>query len=339
MVALQSADLLEKLIVQRHVGCVCCIGLVDSAVRGGRVFGNSSIVFRDRVSVRATGAVIAAGRSISSVTAIGGRGFVGLLQGLLELLGLLVIFGFCGVGFADSGRGVGGTAQRFRSGDFRLMKFGKLVEIVRLVKTGERFGDFCLQLERLRIGGVHGRDGFLTVVQRGQVTHLLRCAYACESEDRTQNDNHDDYGDNDLAIEALYMLVRPIVAIADALRYGRVERVLRSTGFVGFNGCVCFERLPIAGLSRVATDDCACFGCVGVDRVDAGFGCVSFIGSAVGMRISGTAVGITGGVVIGIAGKCAVDGRAVGCAAAGSGVSTVGRSVGRCASGKCSRCA
>lgn len=113
---------------------------------------------------RAIGAVIATGRSVSSVTAIGGRGLVGLLQGLLELLGLLVILGFCGVGFADGGGGVGGTAQRFRSGDFRLVKFGKLVEVVRLVKTGERFGDFCLQLERFRIGGVHGRDGFLAVV-------------------------------------------------------------------------------------------------------------------------------------------------------------------------------
>ena len=57
---------------------------------------------------RAIGAVIATGRSASSVTAIGGRGFVGLLQGLLELLGLLVILGFCGVGFADGGGGVGG---------------------------------------------------------------------------------------------------------------------------------------------------------------------------------------------------------------------------------------
>ena len=113
---------------------------------------------------RGIGAVIATGRSVSSVTAIGGRGFVGLLQGLLELLGLLVILGFCGVGFADGGGGVGGTAQRFRSGDFRLVKFGKLVEVVRLVKTGERFGDFCLQLERFRIRGVHGRDGFLAVV-------------------------------------------------------------------------------------------------------------------------------------------------------------------------------
>ena len=219
------------------------------------------------------------------------------------------------------------------------MKFGKLVEIVRLVKTGERFGDFCLRLERLRIGGVHGRDGFLAVVQRGQVTHLLRCAYACEPEDRTQNNDHDDYGDNDLAVEALYMLVRPSVAITNALRYDRVERVLQSTGFVGFNGSVCFERLPITGLSRVAIDGCACSGCVGIDRVGASFGCVSFVGSAVGMRIPGIAVGITGGVVIGIAGKCAVVGRAVGCAAAGSGVNTVGRSVGRCASGKCSRCA
>ena len=58
----------------------------------------------------AIGAVIAIGRSVSSVTAIGGRGFVGLLQGLLELLGLLVILGFCGVGFADGGGGVGGPA-------------------------------------------------------------------------------------------------------------------------------------------------------------------------------------------------------------------------------------
>mgnify|MGYP006928865403 CR=1 FL=1 len=150
------------------------------------------------------------------------------------------------------------------------MKFGKLVEVVRLVKTGERFGDFCLQLERLRIGGVHGRDGFLAVVQRGQVTHLLRCAYTCESEDRTQNNDHDDYGDNDLAVEALYMLVRPSVTVADALRYGCVEQVLRLAGF---------------------------------------------------------------------AVKCSVGGRAVDCDTAGSGVSAVGRSVGRCASGKCSRCA
>ena len=110
---------------------------------------------------------------------------------------------------------------------------------------------------------------------------------------------------NDLAVEALYMLVRPSVAIADALRYDLVERVLRLTGFVGFNGSVCFERLLIAGLGRAATDDCACSGCIGVDRVGVGFGCVGFIGSA----------------------------------AAGSGVNTVGRSVGCCASGNCSRCA
>ena len=177
---------------------------------------------------------VTAAQSVPSVLLsplAGGCGFVGLLQGLLELLGLLVILSFCGVGFADGGGGVGGTAQRFRSGDFRLMKFGKLVEVVRLVKTGERFGDFCLQLERLRIGGVHGRDGFLAVVQRGQVTHLLRCAYTCESEDRTQNNDHDDYGDNDLAVEALYMLVRPSVTVADALRYGCVEQVLRLAGF------------------------------------------------------------------------------------------------------------
>ena len=115
--------------------------------RGGRDAGNSSIAFRGCGSVRAIGAVIATGRSVSSVTAIGGRGLVGLLQGLLELLGLLVILGFRGVGFADGGGGVGGTAQRFRSGDFRLVKFGKLIEVVRLVKTGERFGDFCLQLD------------------------------------------------------------------------------------------------------------------------------------------------------------------------------------------------
>ena len=70
---------------------------------------------------------------------------------------------------------------------------------------------------------------------------MLRRTYACESENRTQNDNYDDYGDNDLAVEALYMLVRPSVAIADALRYDLVERVLRLTGFVGFNGSVCFE--------------------------------------------------------------------------------------------------
>lgn len=270
LVALRLADLLEELIVQCHVGCVGCAGLVDSAVCDGHVSGNSSIVFRDCGSVSAIGAVVATGRSISSVAAIGGQGFVGLLQGLLELLGLLVILSFCGVGFADGGGGVGGTAQRFRSGDFRLMKFGKLVEVVRLVKTGERFGDFCLQLERLRIGGVHGRDGFLAVVQRGQVTHLLRCAYTCESEDRTQNNDHDDYGDNDLAVEALYMLVRPSVTVADALRYGCVEQVLRLAGF---------------------------------------------------------------------AAKCSVGGRAVDCDTAGSGVSAVGRSVGRCASGKCSRCA
>ena len=100
---------------------------------------------------------------------------------------------------------------------------------------------------------------------------MLRRTYACESEDRTQNDNYDDYGDNDLAVEALYMLVRPSVAIADALRYDLVERVLRLTGFVGFNGSVCFERLLIAGLGRVATDDCACSGCVGVDRVGVGW--------------------------------------------------------------------
>lgn len=84
-------------------GCVGCVGLVDSAVRGGRDAGNSSFAFRGCGSVRTIGAVIATGRSVSSVTAIGGRGFVGLLQGLLELLGLLVILGFRGVGFADGG--------------------------------------------------------------------------------------------------------------------------------------------------------------------------------------------------------------------------------------------
>ena len=47
---------------------------------------------------------------------------------------------------------------------------------------------------------------------------------------------------------------------------------------------------------------------------------------------------LASGIAIGIAGKCAADGRAVDCDTAGSGVSAVGRSVGRCASGKCSRC-
>lgn len=172
---------------------------------------------------RAIGAVIATGRSVSSVTAIGGRGFVGLLQGLLELLGLFVVLGFCGVGFADGSGSVGGAAQRFRRGNFRLVQFGKLVEIVGPVEAGERFGDLRLQLERLGIGGVHGRDGFLAVVECGQVAHLLRCAHACESEDRAQNNDYDDYGDDDLAVDVLYALVRPSVAVADALRYGRVE--------------------------------------------------------------------------------------------------------------------
>mgnify|MGYP001752036526 CR=1 FL=1 len=174
-------------------------------------------------SVRAIGAVIATGRSISSVAAIGGRGLVGLLQGLLELLGLLVVLGFCGVGFADGSGSVGGAAQRFRRGNFCLVQFGKLVEIVGPVEAGERFGDLRLQLERLGIGGVHGRDGFLAVVECGQVAHLLRCAHACESEDRAQNNDYDDYGDDDLAVDVLYALVRPSVAVADALRYGRVE--------------------------------------------------------------------------------------------------------------------
>ena len=49
-----------------------------------------------------------------------------------------------------------------------------------------------------------------------------------------------------------------------------------------------------------------------------------FIGSVADKRIPG--------IAIGIAGKCAADGRAVDCDTAGSGVSTVGRSVGRCAS-------
>lgn len=53
--------------------------------------------------------------------------------------------------------------------------------------------------------------------------HLLRCAHACESEDRAQNNDYDDYGDDDLAVDVLYALVRPSVAVADALRYGRVE--------------------------------------------------------------------------------------------------------------------
>lgn len=213
LAALRSADLLEELIVQRCAGCVGCDGLVDSAVRGGHVSDNSSIAFCGCSSVR----------SISSVAAIGGRGLVGLLQSLLELLGLLVVLGFCGVGFADGSGSVGGAAQRFRCGNFRLVQFGKLVEIVGSVEAGERFGDLRLQLERLGIGGVHGRDGFLAVVECGQVAHLLRCAHACESEDRAQNNDYDDYGDDDLAVDVLYALVRPSVAVADALRYGRVE--------------------------------------------------------------------------------------------------------------------
>jgi hypothetical protein len=52
---------------------------------------------------------------------------------------------------------------------------------------------------------------------------LLRCAHACESEDRAQNNDYDDYGDDDLAVDVLYALVRPSVAVADALRYGRIE--------------------------------------------------------------------------------------------------------------------
>ena len=103
------------------------------------------------------------------------------------------------------------------------MQFGKLVEVVGFVKTGERFGDLRFQLERLGVGGVHGRNGFLAVVQRGQTAHLLRGTHACESEDRAQNDDHDDYGDDDLTVDVLYVLVRPSVAVADALRYGRVE--------------------------------------------------------------------------------------------------------------------
>lgn len=142
-------DLLEELIVQRCVGRVGCAGLVDGAVRGARVAGNSSIALRVCGFVRS----VVAGRSVSaivgSVTAIGGRGFVALLQSLLELLGLLVVLGFCGVGFADGSGSVGGAAQRFRRGNFRLVQFGKLVEIVGPVEAGERFGDLRLQLERL----------------------------------------------------------------------------------------------------------------------------------------------------------------------------------------------
>ena len=48
-------------------------------------------------------------------------------------------------------------------------------------------------------------------------------AHACESEDRAQNNDYDDYDDDDLAVDVLYALVRPSVAVADALRYGRVE--------------------------------------------------------------------------------------------------------------------
>ena len=40
---------------------------------------------------------------------------------------------------------------------------------------------------------------------------------------RAQNNDYDDYGDDDLAVDVLYVLVRPSVAVADALRYGRVE--------------------------------------------------------------------------------------------------------------------
>ena len=142
------------MIVQRCVGRVGCAGLVDGAVRGARVAGNSSIALRVCGFVRS----VVTGRSVSaivgSVTAIGGRGFVALLQSLLELLGLLVVLGFCGVGFADGSGSVGGAAQRFRRGNFRLVQFGKLVEIVGPVEAGERFGDLRLQLERLGIGGV-----------------------------------------------------------------------------------------------------------------------------------------------------------------------------------------
>ena len=223
MAALRSVDLLEELIVQRCVGRVGCAGLVDGAVRGARVAGNSSIGLRVCGSVRSVVAVRSVSAIVGSVTAIGGRGFVALLQSLLELLGLLIVLGFCGVGFADGSGSVGGAAQRFRRGNFRLVQFGKLVEIVGSVEAGERFGDLRLQLERLGIGGVHGRDGFLAVVECGQVAHLLRCAHACESEDRAQNNDYDDYGDDDLAVDVLCALVRPSVAVADALRYGRVE--------------------------------------------------------------------------------------------------------------------
>lgn len=93
--------------------------------------------------------------------------------------------------------------------------------------------------------------------------------------------------------------------------------------------------MPVADFSRVAAADCALSGCVGTGCVGTGcvgfdFGCFDFVGSVADKRIPG--------IAIGIAGKCAADGRAVDCDTAGSGVTTVGRSAGRCASGKCSRC-